>query len=67
MRSLLIIGIVVSSVAVLYFLWGILLIMSMANHPGTHESFVAFGSGLLVSVIILIGCIILLRIKDSVK
>lgn len=67
MKLLLIIGIIVSSLAVLYFLWGILLIMSMANHPGSHENFIDFRSGLLVSVTILIVCIALLISKRGVR
>jgi hypothetical protein len=67
MKLLLILGIIGSSLAVLYFLWGILLIMSMANHPDSQESFNAFGTGLLISVVCLIGCVILLRSRRGVK
>ena len=67
MKLLLILGIIGSSLAVLYFLWGILLIMSMANHTGAQESFNAFGTGLLISVVCLIGCVILLRSRRGVK
>lgn len=67
MKSLLIVGIVVSSLAVIFFSWMILLIMSMANHPGSHQSFIDFGSGLAISLIVLVVCIALLIKSRGVK
>jgi hypothetical protein len=60
MKTLLIIGIIVFSLGGIICVWAILLTMSMARHPGAHESFVEFGSGLAVSAIGLIVCVALL-------
>ena len=67
MKLLLILGIIISSLAVLFFLDWLLVTMSLAHHKGARESFIEGGSGLLVSVIALIGCIALLRNKRSIK
>ena len=67
MKLLLILGIIVSSLAVLFCLWGILLIMPYSHREGAGESYISFGFFLLVSVIALIGCIALLRNKRSFK
>jgi membrane protein YdbS with pleckstrin-like domain len=61
MRPLLIIGIIVFSVGILISVWAILLTMSLASHADPHESYVEFGTTLVVTVLALVGCIALLR------
>jgi len=61
MKPLLIIGIIVFSLGILISVWAILVTMSLASEADPHDSYITFGTSLVVSVLALIGCIDLLR------
>lgn len=67
MKRLLIIGTIASSLALLYFVIGVIFLMPYVNREGARDNFVSFGIAISVSLIALITCIVLLIIKRGSK